>query len=108
MVKQSKYKNKKVLIDGMTFDSMKEGGVYHKLKLMKNAGEVLDFQCQVEMPFKLNGKKMFRYIADFEVIWKNGNTEIWDVKSSFTKKNPVYRLKKKLIEEQYKIKIEEV
>lgn len=104
----NKYRNKKVLIDGRVFDSQKEGDVYRKLVMMKKSGNILDFSCQVEMPFVYNGKKMFRYIADFEVIWSRNKTEIWDVKSAITKKNPVYRLKKKLIEEQYKIKIIEL
>lgn len=104
----NKYRNKKVLIDGRWFDSIKEGETYLKLKMMQQGGAILDFICQPELPFMLNGKLMFRYYPDFEVIWTRQRVEYWDVKSPITKKNPVYRLKKKIIEEQYKIKIIEL
>ncbi|OQA06328.1 MAG: hypothetical protein BWY67_01977 [Bacteroidetes bacterium ADurb.Bin397] len=52
-------------------------------------------------------KKIATYIADFTYMEK-GQYVVEDVKSDFTRKNPVYRLKKKLIEAIYNLKIKEV
>jgi hypothetical protein len=39
---------------------------------------------------------------------KNGSEVVEDVKSAITAKNPVYRLKKKLVEAIHNVKINEV
>ena len=49
--KDSKYKSKKTVVDGMTFDSLKESQRYSVLVLMQRAGEISDLQRQV--PFVL-------------------------------------------------------
>ena len=43
----TKYHNRKVVIDGITFDSRKEGNFYCELKMLRMAGEVKDFSLQV-------------------------------------------------------------
>jgi hypothetical protein len=43
----SKYRNKKIEVDGITFDSKKEAKVYSELTMMKQAGEIADFSRQV-------------------------------------------------------------
>ena len=42
-----KYHNRKVVIDGITFDSQREGDYYCELKMLRMAGEVIDFERQV-------------------------------------------------------------
>ena len=37
---KSKYHNKKVIIDGIKFDSKKEANRYQELKLMQRAGKI--------------------------------------------------------------------
>ena len=44
----SKYHNRKVEIDGIKFDSTKEGERYLELKLLLKAGKIRDLQMQVE------------------------------------------------------------
>ena len=95
--KQSKYRNKKIVIDGMTFDSTKEGRVYGELKLLKASGEIADFRRQVTFMIEHNGVLICKYIADFVVYFYNDTREVWDVKSDYTRKLPVYKLKKKLM-----------
>jgi len=105
----NKYHNKKTVIDGITFHSLKEGARYSQLKLMigKDNG-IKDLKLQVKFPFIYEGKKIFTYIADFTYYDNLLEKEIVeDVKSLATAKLPVYRLKKKLIESQYKIEIKE-
>lgn len=95
--KQSKYRNKKIVIDGMTFDSTKEGRVYGELKLLKASGEIADFRRQVTFMIEHNGVLICKYIADFVVYFYNDTREVWDVKSDYTRKLAVYRLKRKLM-----------
>lgn len=109
----SKYNAKKVIVDGITFDSKKESKRYLELKQMQENGEIHDLQLQV--PFELipsfeiviDGKKRKRrkmqYIADF--VYYIGNVRIVeDVKG---RKTDVYMIKKKLFEYKFKTTIKE-
>ena len=49
--KKTKYNSKKVTIDGIAFQSTKEGHRYSELKLLERAGEIKDLKMQV--PFEL-------------------------------------------------------
>lgn len=102
--KGRKYGNRKVQIDGLTFDSVKEGNRYVELKYMLAAGEITDLELQkqyeLQPAFRDSEGKMVRpiyYRADF--VYKDkktGETVIEDVKSEATK-TPAYRLKKKMM-----------
>ena len=98
----SKYKNVKVKLDGITFDSKKEAVHYAYLKSLEKRGIITDLQLQTKLDFKIDGKKIFTYKPDFEYNDEFGH-HIIDVKGIQT---PVFKLKKKLIEAQHKIKIE--
>ena len=101
---ESKYKNKKTVVDGIEFDSQKEANYYAKLKLLQRAGEVKEIELQPEFEllprFKKNGKtyRPIKYIADFKVTYSDGRVEIVDVKGH---KTEVFRLKEKMFEYQY-------
>ncbi len=107
MRKVSKYRNVICEVDGMKFHSKKEARHYGYLKVMKLAGEVIDFKCQVEYKIVEDGELICKYIADFVVYYPNNIIEVWDVKSPITRKNPVYRLKKKLLKAIHKVDIVE-
>lgn len=103
--KKQKYGNKKVLVDGRRFDSMKEAKYYKELKLWKRSGEVIDFFLQV--PYLLPGGITYR--MDFVVVWRDhkrgGRVECVDTKGYRTR---VYINKKKQVEEIYGIRILEL
>lgn len=103
--KRMKYRNVKSVIDGITFDSKKEAAYYAKLKLLKLAGEVTEYELQPKYYLVVNGVKWGFYKADFKVTWKSGLTRIVDVKGM---KTSVYQLKKKLVKAIYGIDILEV
>lgn len=103
----SKYRNIKTTVDGITFDSRKEAARYGVLKLRERAKDISQLRCQVRYDIQLNGTKLFSYIADFVYVF-NGITIIEDVKSEITRKNPVYRIKKKAMKAQFGIDILEV
>lgn len=114
-----KYKNIPCEVDGIRFDSKKEATRYGELKLLEKAGEIEGLELQPAYPIVIHGKKICTYKADF-LYWVSpapapgakfgsvvrATTE--DVKSPITRKNPTYRLKKKLVEAIYGIEIREV
>lgn len=104
---ESKYHNKKVTVDGLTFDSLKEASRYEELKLLVRAGEIKDLKRQVpiEIVPKTDKFRAVRYIADFTyTLTKNGQPVWEDVKGM---KTDLYKLKKKLIYWIYGIEIRE-
>ena len=100
--RSSKYNATKIIIDGIKFDSKKEGKYYRELKAMKASGKILDFALQFVFQVTINGISICKYRADFKVFYPDNRAEIWDVKGF---KTPDYRLKKKMVEAQYGIKI---
>ena len=108
MTTRSKYNNRKTNVDGIVFDSKKEAQRYGELKCREMAGDIIDLKLQVPFGFVLPGdsKPVFKYIADFVYLDRtNGQFKIEDVKGF---KTPLYKLKKKLIEKKFNIKIIEI
>lgn len=99
----SKYKAVKTVVDGITFASKREAYYYRLYSKMQEAGMIKNLKMQTSIPFKLNGEKIFTYKPDFEYDDSDGKHHYIDVKGVST---PLFRLKKKLIEAQYKINIE--
>lgn len=101
---RSKYGNKKVKVDGITFDSALEARYYKHLKLLKEQRIVEDFELQPKFvlldKFKKNGKtyRAITYIADFKVKYSDGNIEVVDVKGMVTQQ---FELRRKLFEYRY-------
>lgn len=129
----AKYNNKKIVCDGITFDSKKEQRRYTELKLLQKAGEIKDLELQkafVLIPaqyeyYERYGKKGQRlkdgkrcieksctYIADFTYIdTASGQTVVEDVKgykdpssAGFAK----FVIKRKLMLYVYGIRIKEI
>lgn len=101
--KKSKYNNVKVVLDGIKFDSKKECSRYVELKARETAGEIknLELQKRFEIcPKKYGNKRARYYVADF-VYEEKDKKVIEDTKSYITRKNPVYSLKKALVQVNY-------
>ncbi len=112
---RSKFFSKKVTIEGITFDSKKEGNYYLKLKELEKEGKIKDLELQKEYvlqdKFKLGGKtrRQITYKSDFTYVSVEDNKlHVVDIKSPYTAKDKVYRLKKKLFEYKYGIELEEI
>lgn len=120
--KRSKYGNKKILVNGVKFDSMKEYKRYLQLQMLERAGDITDLQRQVKYvlipaqkePDTIGPKggihkgrtieQECSYIADF-VYQENGKTVVEDTKGVRT---PEYVIKRKLMLYIHGIKIKEV
>jgi hypothetical protein len=104
----NKYHAIKCEIDGYIFASKREARRYSELKLLYNAGEIFDLQLQPKFEIKVNKVHIGWYIADFQYETEDGDVIVEDVKSAATRKIPLYRLKKKLVEALYGIEVIEV
>jgi hypothetical protein len=99
VAKRPKYGNRKVELDGHRFDSEKEATRYLQLKAELLAGAITDLELQVPFDIRVGDVLVCRYVSDF-CYRENGELVIEDVKSAFTRKNPVYRIKAKLMAAQ--------
>jgi hypothetical protein len=112
----NKFNAQKTVIDGITFDSKKEGYRYQVLKTLKKdpTNPVVSIKRQVPFIAKVvspSGEEIevWKYKLDFLVTYKDGRVDHEDVKGH--KKGSAYevfRLKKKHIEAQYGIRIIEI
>ena len=110
----NKYFNKKVIIDGIQFDSKKEGKRYTELKLLKKA-KIID-ELELQKVFELQPKytnakgehiRSITYKADFYYYDKQKERYIVEDTKGF--KTEAYKLKKKLFEYVYRdLTIEEI
>ena len=91
-----KYGNKPTLVDGHMFDSLKEANHYIGLKMRLRAGQISKLEIQPEYLITINSIRVCKIIPDFRYV-ENGKVVVSDVKSPITRKNPVYRLKAKLL-----------
>jgi len=106
--RHSKYNAKKTVIDGITFDSMKESRRYSDLKLLEKAGKIHSLTLQPRFDLIVNGTKCGFYKADFKYV-ENSAEIVEDVKGC--KKGSAYaifRLKKKLVKAIYGVEITEI
>ncbi len=103
---RSKWRNKKTVVDGITFDSEREAERYSELLLEQQAGTISGLELQKHFSLDVNGFHIADYVADF-VYERDGETVVEDVKSDPTKTR-VYRIKKKLIQAIHGIEIHEV
>lgn len=108
-----KYGNRKVEVNGITFDSVKEANRYRELLLLEKAGAIQSLELQkkfVLIPTQREetSRKVIErecaYIADF-CYTENGKYIVEDTKGFRTKD---YIIKRKLMLKEYGIRITEI
>lgn len=124
---ESKYKSKKITLNGMTFDSKKEAKRYAELYYLEQIGEIRGLQRQVKFVLipaqrepdvigKRGGRKPGKlierecaYIADFFYYDVDGNGVVEDVKGyRGGGAYEVFTIKRKLMLWRHGIKIKEI
>ena len=100
--KTGKHRNRKTVVGAITFDSAKEAKRWQELSLLEQVGAIRDLRRQVSFDlYGANGERVAKYVADFVYHSVEANCLIReDVKSEWTRKLPVYRLKAKLMAAQ--------
>ena len=107
--KPSKYRSRRVIVDGITFDSVKEANRYQELLLEKRAGLVLEIELQPRFvlqegyrdPRTLKWVRPIAYKADFRVVYADHRVVVIDVKPSSKFQTKEYRIKKKMLLAKY-------
>lgn len=108
-----KYRNKKVTLGNMTFDSKKEANRWVELAIMQKNGEITDLDTQVVFELipaqrdpvtKKVLERAVHYVADF-VYYKDGQKVVEDTKGF---KTPEYIIKRKLMLWVHGIRIQEI
>lgn len=105
VARRPKYGNKKTKVDGITYDSKKEALRGQELQILQKQGIITHLEMQKAFVIcprieGVKGSRARKYVADF-VYHMDGKKIIEDVKSAITRKNPVYTLKKQLVQWQY-------
>lgn len=102
----NKYKNKKIIYNGIKFDSKKEAKRYTELKLLQKAGAIKELELQKKFelqPKYINNKgehiRAITYIADF--YYYDNQKQCYIVEDTKGYRTEVYKLKKKLFEYVY-------
>ena len=94
--------------EGIVFDSKREMLRWPKLRFREIAGTIHSLKRQITYRIELDGQHFCKYTPDSEYITDTGAVVYEDTKSSGTRKDPAYRLRKKAFEIQYKVKVTEV
>ena len=91
-----KLNNKKIKINGITFDSKKEASRYLGLIKLQEKGVIHDLKTQVKFELipKQKGERSCNYVADFVYKDVKDNLIVEDVKGSKKTLTPVYSIKK--------------
>lgn len=108
----TKYHSRKITIDGLTFDSMREAKRYRELALLQRAGEISDLRTQVKYTLipaqkKPSGgtERAITYTADFVYEDKDGKEVVEDSKGMRTQQ---YIIRRKLMLYVHGIEVKEV
>jgi len=99
---RNKYGNKKVQADGYTFDSKAEAKRYSELKLWQVSQAINTLEVHPEFVISIERTRVCKTIMDF-AYYRDGQLVVEDVKG---KDNDLSRLKRKLVEAQYGIKVQ--
>ena len=97
----SKYKSKKITVDGYTFDSIDEFRYYEYLLNRRSKGEILNFELKPKYTlipsFRKEGKlhRAVTYTPDFRIYHLDETEELIDVKGYSTQQG---ELRKKLFD----------
>ena len=101
-MRRNKYGNRKAHIDGITFDSQKEGKRYIELKTLERSSVIQDLELQPEYPLEgrdgpiltPTGRKA-KYKADFRYF--DVHKQKWVIEDVKGFRTPEYQLKKAIL-----------
>jgi len=109
---RNKYKNNKVEVDGIIFDSALESKFYLHLKQLQEQGIVESFEMQKTYllleGYSIAGKKRqpIKFTPDFIIHYANGNTRVVDIKGNEMAISRDFPLRKKMFEYRYQIPLD--
>jgi hypothetical protein len=112
--KSGRVNHQRIVANGIEFDSKAEHDRYLELLVMERAGVISQLECHPRWEIipaqKIPGHRQFNaahYTADFKYI-RDGKMVVEDVKSSYTREDKAYILRRKLMYQVHGIYVEEV
>lgn len=113
-VQSGKVPHQRIMANGILFDSKAEHDRYLELLCMQRAGVISALECHpryeiipAQRPPGRHGFQAAHYTADFKYI-RAGKEIVEDVKSSYTREDQAYILRRKLMYLVHGIYVEEV
>jgi hypothetical protein len=107
--RRNRYFAKKVVVDDILFDSIGQSQRYGELKILQAGGKIKNLVCEPAYSIDINGHHICIFSPDFKYTdVTTGQEVVEDFKSPATAKDPVYRLKKKLLRACHGIEVKEV
>jgi Protein of unknown function (DUF1064) len=103
--KPSKFRSKRVEIDGISFASKREGARWRVLQLLQRGGVISNLRRQVRFPLSVNDSRITAYVADFVYNDINGELVVEDAKGFAT---DVFRIKAKWMKAEHNITVRTV
>ena len=106
-----KYGNRKVIRNGVKFDSKKESNDWQGHRLEQLSGKYSKLHRQVHIPLIVNGHLVCTYVADHVMVERTidgGRLVIKDTKSTITADERTYRLKVKLLKALHGVDVSEI
>ena len=102
-MKKLKYRNIKIEVDGIKFDSKAEYTRFKELELFQRVGNISNLERQVKFELQPSfvdnqgvKQRAITYVADF-VYKENNKIIVEDLKSVATAKDSTYKIKKKML-----------
>ena len=104
--KSSKFGNRKVVLDGITFDSKLEARYYQQLKTLKLKFKYHE-KFEIVPKFKLNGKNYSRrvYTPDFTIYEGSKLVSVVDCKGGIATLTDASRLRMVLFMQKYRVPV---
>lgn len=109
-----KVPHERIVVNGIEFDSKAEHDRYLELLVMERAGIISGLECHPRWEIipaqKVPGRHGFKaahYTADFKYV-RDGVEHVEDVKSTYTREDKAYILRRKLMHMVHGIYVEEV
>lgn len=91
--KPTKYRNRRVVVDGIKVDSQKEADRWGQLRLLEAAGEIRNLRRQVRYKLIVNNILITTYVCDF-TYEREGQFVVEDAKGMVL---PIFKIKQKLM-----------
>lgn len=96
MKRRNKYNARKVVVDGLEFDSAGEAARWQELKFMEGCGEIRNLTRQNRFVVKVNGEKVFSYVADFVYDELTADGVVRRIEDYKGYRTPLFNLKAKV------------
>lgn len=98
-----------IVVDGERFDSLKEARFFQELKIRERIGEIENIQRQPEYMMTRDGIVIASFRPDFRFTVRGSRQwSVVDVKGGKATRTEAYSLRKRFVESQYGIEIQEV